>query len=1082
MTNRNRVRLSQLSLGLAIALAAAPAFAQNTTASVTGRIVGSDAQPVTGAQVTIVHTPSGTVSNATTGNDGRYSARGLRVGGPYTITIIKDGVTEVREGVYLQLAETTAVDATLVDDVATLAAVEVTGSSVISEVFSPEKMGTGSNVNRSQIEALPSANRNIQDYIRTDPRISQVSKADGAISAGGQNTRYNLIKIDGVSASDPFGLESNNLPTERQPVSIDAIEEINIDLANYDTTIAGGTGAVVNAVTRSGTNEFHGSLYYTLRDGDWVREDLEGSKFNGFSSEETYGATFGGPLLKDRLFFFVNYENYTRADTSTGFSDSPYGSGRITDQNIADVQAAAASHGFNAGNITTAADAEIEEYAIKLDWNISDAHRAALRYSSMTQDVPRFPQVDNNSISLSTFWYNHNKEFESTVAELFSDWTDNFSTELKVSLRDYTAVREPFSALPHVEVRGFTGNSSIYLGTEQNTHVNVLETEQVTVFGAGNLFIGNHEMKFGFDHESNDIFNYYGRNQNGTYVFNNLQAFVNGTPNSYIVRAPLPGSSFEDIAAQYTQKNLGLFVQDTWSVNYNLTLMFGLRFDKPDFDEQPRFNPLIASTYGYDNTQTVDASLIQPRAGFNYTFDSDRPTQIRGGLGLFQGAAPNVWVAGAYGNTGLNYIEYTMDGRSGNPPAPVFDPSLPAFVPTSGAGRQNVDIIEPGFALPSVWKANIAFEHELPWHGIVFSAEVLRTNVKDGIVIDRLDMFDAAGNGATAIGPDGRFIYWTTQGLNPDNRGNFGMENNAGRGTFDRAYRPAGVGDVFLIRNTDKGESSQLTVGFDKPLVDTWAWSLFYTYTEATDVTPLTSSQNSSNWGSTLIRNQGEDVAYDSRYAIKDRITGTVTWRHNFFQNYETRVSMFYEGRSGRPFSYIFRNDANGDGGGFNDLFYVPMGPGDVVWTGGSAMEQSFFDWLEQNPELKAYQGKVAPANAFRTQWVNSFDVRITQELPGFAEGHKSVLALDIMNIGNLLNKEWGIIEDYGFNSTQQLANYAGICGPGVTFAGCAGNDGKYVYHWTGPGAGAQIQENNNDKGNTAVSRWSAMLSFKYQF
>ena len=710
MTNRNRVRLSQLSLGLAIALAAAPAFAQNTTAVVGGRIVSADSQPVAGAQVTILHTPSGTVSTATTSADGRYTARGLRVGGPYTITIVKDGVTEVREGVYLQLAETTSVDATLGQAATTtLETVEVTGTSTLSEVFSADKMGTGTNVSREMIDSLPSANRNIQDYIRTDPRISQVSKADGAISAGGQNTRYNLIKIDGVSSSDPFGLEPNNLPTERQPVSIDAIEAINIDLANYDTTIAGGTGAVVNAVTKSGTNEFGGSVYYTLRDGDWVREELNGVDFNGFSSEETYGATFGGPLIKDRLFFFVNYENYTRSDTSTGFGDSPYGTGEIDDTDITAVRNAAAGFGFESGDITGSADAEIEEYAIKLDWNISDNHRAALRYSSLTQDVPRFPQVDNNSISLNTFWYNHNKEFESTVVELFSDWTENFSTEFKVSSRDYIAVREPFSVLPQIEIRGFGSNDSIFLGTEQNTHVNVLETEQLTVFGAGNLFVGDHTFKFGFDFESNDIFNYYGRNQNGTYVFNNLAAFVAGTPSSYIVRAPLAGGSYDDIAASYTQNNTGLFVQDSWAVNYNLTLMFGLRYDKPDFDDQTRFNPLIASTYGYDNTQTVDADLIQPRAGFNYTFDSERPTQIRGGIGLFQGAAPNVWVAGAYGNTGLNYVEYTMDGRSGNPVPPTFDPSIPPFVPGAGAGRQNVDIIEPGFALPSVWKANIAW-------------------------------------------------------------------------------------------------------------------------------------------------------------------------------------------------------------------------------------------------------------------------------------------------------------------------------------------------------------------------------------
>ena len=540
MTNRNRVRLSQLSLGLAIALAAAPAFAQNTTAAVAGRITGADEQPVVGAQVTIVHTPSGTSSNATTGADGRYSARGLRVGGPYTITIMKDGEVEVREGVYLQLAETTAVDASLGEDLATLAAVEVTGSAVMSEVFSPDKMGTGTNVNRQQIETLPSANRNIQDYIRTDPRISQISKSDGAISAGGQNTRYNLIKIDGVSTSDPFGLESNNLPTERQPVSIDAIEEINIDLANYDTTIAGGTGAVVNAVTKSGTNEFHGSLYYTLRDGDWVREDLNGVEFNGFESEDTYGGTFGGPLVKDRLFFFVNYENYVRTAPATGFGATPYGSGQITDANIAAVQAAAATYGFDAGGVEGLnADTEIEEYAVKLDWNISDSHRAALRYSFLEQGVLRFPQVDNNSISLDTFWYNYAKEFESTVLEVFSDWTDNFSTEFKVSRRDYLAERQTNSDLPQIQIRGFgPRNDAIYIGTEQNSHVNLIDTEQTTLFGAGNLFVGDHELKFGVDYDDNEIFNAFLQNTNGSYVFSCLEitcanSFASGRPFTY---------------------------------------------------------------------------------------------------------------------------------------------------------------------------------------------------------------------------------------------------------------------------------------------------------------------------------------------------------------------------------------------------------------------------------------------------------------------------------------------------------------------------------------------------------------------
>ena len=380
-----------------------------------------------------------------------------------------------------------------------------------------------------------------------------------------------------------------------------------------------------------------------------------------------------------------------------------------------------------------------------------------------------------------------------------------------------------------------------------------------------------------------------------------------------------------------------------------------------------------------------------------------------------------------------------------------------------------------------MWKANVAFDHELPWHGVVLTAELLMTDVKDGIFIQRLDPYNAAGQGVTAIAPDGREMFWNAAGLNPANSGAFGIAQGT-NGAANRFYRPVGVGDVFLIKNTDKGESSQFTIGLDKPMVNSWAWSLAYTYTEATDVSPMTSSTNSSNWGGTLVGSLNEDVAYNSRYAIKDRITGTVQWKHNFFGDNETRIAMFYEGRSGRPFSYIFRNDANGDNGGFNDLFYVPNGPGDVLWTGGAAMEASFFAWLAQNPELAAYQGQIAPANGFRTDFVNNFDVRITQELPGFMEGHKSVLALDIMNFGNLLNEDWGVIEDYGFNSTQQLANYAGICTTTVTARCPAGSAGRYVYNWTGPAAGLGVQENNNDKGNTAVSRWSVMLSFKYQF
>ncbi len=1071
MTRHNAFRVSKLSLGLIAALAAAPVFAQSaTSAGVGGVVMGADGQPVTNAEVTITHIESGTTSRVTTDASGRYSARGLRVGGPYEITITKAGAgTKTEDNVYLGLNSANTVNAQLTGDVTTLATVTAVGVAGGSEIFSATKMGTGTNLNNDTLEALPSASRNIQDYIRLDPRISQVSKADGSISAGGQNSRFNVIRIDGVSNSDPFGLEANNMPTERQPVSMDAIEEIQIDLANYDTTISGGTGAVINAVTKSGTNEFHGSAYYTVRDGDWVRDELRGVDFNGFNKEETYGFTLGGPIIKDRLFFFANYEQFKRERPGTSLSGTPYGDGDITDTDVQRVIAAANGFGFDPGSLNppSISETDIEEYAVKLDWNINDNHRAALRYSKTEEVVPKLVGFGGSSISLSSYWYDQNKTFESTVAELFSDWSDNFSTEFKVSQRDYSSVAATYADLPTIIINNVgAGQDTINLGTERNRHVNVVDTKQTTFFGAGTWYVGDHTLKFGFDYEDNDILNFYGRDLNGVWTFDSLEDFEAGNALRYDLRAPRAGGSRSDIPAAYQFENLGLFVQDTWAVNYNLSLMFGVRVDMPDFGDSPIYNPRIEEIYGLDNSVTLDKKLWQPRFGFNYTFDSDRPTQLRGGIGLFQGGNPNVWLAGPFQNTGLNFDTYSLTGDN----VPDFNTTVPPAVPAGGgasAPRITADIMEPGLALPSIWKANLAFDHELPWYGIVASAELLLTKNKNALWFDRVDI----GN-ATRAGQDGRALYWNAAGYDPANISGFGITNGR-NGVSNRANKDPRVDQAIVIRNTDKGSARQLTLALSKPMVDQWAWTLGYTYTDATEFSPATSSQNSSNWNNTIVFNSNDPVAYNSRYAIKDRFTAALTWQKAFFGDNMTTAGLFYEGRSGRPFSYIFYNDFNGDSAGTNDLFYVPAGPGDVQWVGGAAMEQAFFDWMETNaPELNAYRGQVAPANAFRAGWTNSFDVRVSQEIPMFFDGHKAEIALDIMNIGNLINKDWGLIDDYGFYATRRVANYAGI----------DPETGKYVYNFTGSTDNSGIQENNGDGINTAVSRWSVMLSLKYKF
>ena len=1101
MTDNRRLRMSKLTLGLVAALAAAPAFAQSTSSGVGGTVTSNAGQPVAGAEVTITHVESGTVSRATTDASGRYAARGLRVGGPYTINITKPGEgTRTEDGVYLNLNQVNTVNAILTGDVTTLetvTAVAVGGS----ELFSTTKMGTGTVINQEAIAAAPSVGRNIQDLIRLDPRVSQISKSDGAISAGGQNSRYNAIRIDGVSTNDPFGLESNNFPTERQPVSMDAIQEVTIDLSNYDVTTSGGTGAVVNAVTKSGTNEFKGSVYGVYRDDSMVGDDRNGNSFNGFNQEETYGFTLGGPLVKDKLFFFANYEKFKRGAPGPDLANTPYGSGAISAQDIAAIQAAAQTWGFDAGSLDGAdsLDTDIEEYAVKLDWNINDNHRANFRYSKLEQNVAKLPPSSwSSSISLSSHWFNQYKVFESYVGQLFSDWSDNFSTEIKVSRRNYDAIAQPTSNLPHIRID--FGNNNVLIGTEQNRHVNVVQTEQDSLFAAANWYVGDHTIKFGLDYATNDIFNYYGRNQNGFYRFGSLAQFIAGNPREYTYRAPAPGGTYADIPANYTIKNTALFVQDTWAVNYNLSLVFGLRGDKPSFGGKPLYNECISSApnpggtgpadcrfggFGYDNTRLIDGIVWQPRFGFNYTFDSDLRSQFRGGVGLFMGEAPNVWISGAYQNTGLNYVEYSANNSAGI--GPIFSPD-PDNQPTTGSvgARQNVDIIAPGVKQPSVWKANLAFDQELPWYGLVASAELLLTEVKDGLYLQRLDL----GAPNATVGPDGRLMYWNNAGLNP---GNWALNSlSTVTGGTQRYNRLPYAGDVMMLAPTSEGYSRQLTVSLEKPMTDHWSWLLAYTYTNAKEVGTLTSSQNTSNWNNQLGLNQNDGTLQDSRYAIKDRFTGALTFSKAFIGDYKTTASLVYEGRSGRPFSYVFWNDANGDSRSFNDLLYVPTGPGDVVFrdvtTGGQTytaaqQEAAFFQWLSENPELAAYRGTYAPANAFRAGWTNSFDVRISQELPGFVKGHKSSVTLDVMNVGNLLNKKWGLIEDAGFNANLGVANFAGLCNTAAISSGACpvGSEGKYVYRFTGA-QGHQIQEVNGDGVNTGVSRWSAQVILRHEF
>jgi hypothetical protein len=1149
MINHKRIQLTKLALALSIALSAAPSFAQNTTSAIGGRISGPDGKPAGGAVVTIVHTESGTVSHVTTDAEGRYVARGLRTGGPYTITITKNGVTEKREGVFLTLAETASVDATIG---APMQTVTVTGSAARSDKFSRSTMGAGTNIGATELVTQASIQRNLQDYARADPRVAQTDKDRGEISVAGQNSRYNSMTIDGVAINDTFGLEANGSPTAKQPISIEAIQSVQVNVANYDVTQKGYTGANINAITKSGTNSWKGGAYYVFRD-----DTLAGKRYNNTNDtyfnppafeESTKGLWTSGPLVADKLFVFALVEEHRSTRSSPAFG--PLGSTNtnvgITPSLIAGAQAIAKNnYNVDIGGTPEVGELVSREQMLKVDWNLNENHRANVRYAKTSQTEPQFPSISATGLTLNSMLYVQEKSIETLVGQVFSDWTPSFSTEFKASSRDYDSVPRNNARLPSVGLQmsgplpagspvGIeSGNRFLNFGTEASRQRNVLATETKDLYAGANWTLGDHEIKFGSDYTKNKVYNEFLQNVNGSYTFGCiasssptfytsipgglpsctvavgatpapdaakieaavLENFRRGRPSAYTVQLPVIGGSLDTAVAKFAVKNTGLFLQDTWSVSPQLTVTYGVRVDNARVDNRPQANaaaalPMVAGNpttnvrqtggFGLDNTVTIDGQrLVQPRAGFNYRFAGERAMQVRGGAGLFQGAAATVWMSNPFANPGvatriINCTTSTAvrcpttDGNfSFNPDA---QPVIAGVTPAA-----NVDFLDPTLRQPSILKANLAFDTELPWYGVVFGAEYLHTKNKDSIYYEHLNL-----GAATATGTDGRPLFYNASGRNANcfsaSNGTVELLRTGGCSVGTKALNNTSYNNVLLAKKTDLGDANLVTLSLSRPLTKGLGWSLAYTRTDATEVSPLTSSTSNSNFAGRAVFNPNENVASNSSYLVKDRVNALVNWQRKFFGSYNTRFGMFYEGRSGKPYSWTVNNDLNGDGLGGNDLMFIPKAPGsgEVTFYGAdaaarTAAEAQFWTFVNADKDLRNAAGSVARRNGSFAPWTNSFDLRISQEIPGLFNGNKASFSLDILNFGNLLNKKWGRINEVGFQSNGGQAR---------SFVDYVGLDasGRYIY------AVRPEVEKLDVRQVKGESQWAVQATVKYEF
>lgn len=1103
MNQSRHLRKSKLALGLVAALAAAPVFAQSTSAGVGGMVTDASGAAVAGAEVTITHVESGTVSRATTDASGRYIARGLRVGGPYTISVVKQGAgTDTEEGIYLDLNKVGNVDAQLHSgDATTLGTVAVVGTRESLAIFNPDNKGVGTSVSGRQLELTPQTNRSLDDVARLDPRIAITDSGTGRISVAGLNNRYNNITVDGLGQNDPFGLNSNGMPYTGSPISTDTIAAYDIKVSDYDVA-QDSIGANINAVTKSGTNEFHGSVYYVYKNAEDMvgKNPVTDRKYTKFDKDVTKGVTIGGPIVKDKLFFFASYEEQEVTGLAgDATSSANIASGKISKADLDAVAAAAKVMGMDPGSYDGAlgVSLNLKRYLGKVDWNINDYHRASLTYQQTEETLPSPYDQGGNYVVFSSRWYTKTSTTKNTSLQLFSDWTDNFSTEVKVSQQKFEQIAgNAINNGPTVNI-GTIGsttsqnyNSSqggIRFGEDRNRHENAIDTKKTTASVFGTWYAGDHAVKFGFDWLKTEALNLYGRDLHGVYSYDSVQDFINGNYYRYDVRRPATydaaTNSFTVIddemstAASVGMSQLSPFIQDTWQVNDQLSLTYGVRVNIPKSDGQPPVKPGFEETFGFSNSYKLGSrnKVVMPRFAFNYTFDTPRYSQLRGGIGLFQSVPPYVWLANPFQNNGVNAVAFctyrtaaVVTGCVNDRVTQIYDPSsdphnqpIPSTISVAGGARAQVDAIDPDFKMPTMWKASLGYDAELPWWGLIGTAEIQHFRAKDAVFYNALNI--GTPNGKLL---DGRDSYWVTMGGTAKNNGLIAGYSNQST----------------VLTNTDQGKSTALTFGLNKPMTNGWYGNISVTWTHATEVGSDTSSQAWSSYQFVSRLNPNENIARTATQEIRSQLKASLGWEHAFFGDYKTSISAYYNGHDGLPYTWLINGDLNGDGI-FQDPAYIPLvnDPKVSYGTASQAQIDAFNAFIDNDPYLASRRGKVVERNGTRTPWVNQLDLGIQQELPGFFKKHKSVVRLDVYNFLNLLNKDWGetMMVPGGFDT-----RYLASMGNSVRA------DGGYVYNLGTPTATDQLPntqklalyESNSVFQNRTVSMWSLLLTLRYEF
>ncbi|RUO29158.1 TonB-dependent receptor [Aliidiomarina sedimenti] len=1059
MTKKTKLTRIAAAVALTIGMSSGVALAQETTSAVRGVVSNEQGQTVANATIQLIDTRTGTSRTLTSNANGTFNARGLAVGGPYMMVVEgPEGRRDTVENVFLSLGDTQNVSVTIRSQ-EEFERIAVTGSRMSDPMIG--RNSPAAVFSQEDLENAPAINRDIKDVLRIDPRVYVDESFGDAIQCGGAHPRYNSLTVDGVRMNDNFGLNSNGYPTERIPFSFDAIQQVAVEFAPFDVQYGNFTACNINAVTKSGGNELFGSAFFDYTSDSLSGDSLEGDNFdNGDYTEERYGFNVGGALIKDKLFFFTAYEKLEGVENfSFGPADSTAATqvAGVTQSQIDRIaQIASERYGYQVGQPIASAPVEDEKLLVKLDWYINDDHRLAYTYNYNDGGNVRRSDGDSDEYEFSDHFYNRSTKLESHVAQLFSDWTYDFSTEVRVGSTsvENSQVNNGPGGFGEVQIattniapdQSEPSSATVYLGVDDSRQSNSLSYDSTFFNAMATYQLNDHTLSAGFEREEFDIFNMFVQHSIGEYRFDSIDAFEAGTPSVIYYGNAADTLNPRDAAAEYSYAINTAYLQDEYyHYDWDVTFTFGLRYDWYTSSDLPAENANFTERYGYSNAQNFDGEgLLQPRFGFNWRALPE--LEVRGGIGLYSGGNPNVWVANGYQNDGITQVQLTdRTGQSlfdreisgdGNPianaPADMVDQVANAS-PDSG-----VNTLDPNFEIPSEWKYALGATYSFD-SGYVVNADLIYTQKKDSVIV-----YDGSVEQTDTL-PDGRPLYSPI------------FENSDGE---------LEAREDFILGNAaEDGKSVVFSTSLSKSYDFGLSWSLAYAYADAEDANPMTSSVAYSNWSSYAASDFNNPGLATSNYEIPHRFTMRATYQHEFVSGYNTTFSLVGTHNKGRPYSYTFSGQNFGDGGYDRQLLYVPTGIDDPnVVFGADFNTDAFFDFV-QNSGLDKYAGGIADRNAFYSDWWTKVDLRIEQELPGFMENHRAKAFFTINNLTNLLNDDWGVMYQAGFPQMTDVVN-----------VDLVGSEGNYQYQFNeffSPSGQSRVQ---------APSVWEIRVGVKYDF